>query len=81
MTVFQVLGRGEQKGIKLQYRGGTVEVDLLPKLKLELFVSDEDVDPVNYPPMNWRACSPPNGGLVAPQKVGLRWAGWQLPLL
>jgi len=46
MTVFEVLGRGEQKGIKLQYRGRTMEVDLLPKLKLELFVSDEDVDPV-----------------------------------
>ena len=46
MTVFEVQGRGEQKGIKLQYRGRTVEVDLLPKIKLELFVSDEDVDPV-----------------------------------
>ena len=46
MTVIDVLGRGEQKGIKLQYRGGTMEVDLLPKLKLELFVPDKDVDTV-----------------------------------
>jgi nitrogen regulatory protein P-II 1 len=44
MTICEVLGRGEQKGIKLQYRGGTLDVDLLPKLKLELFVQDEDVD-------------------------------------
>jgi len=44
MTVTEVLGRGEQKGIKLQYRGGTLDVDLLPKLKLELYVQDEDVD-------------------------------------
>lgn len=44
MTICEVLGRGEQKGIKLQYRGGTMEVDLLPKLKLELFLPDEDVD-------------------------------------
>jgi nitrogen regulatory protein P-II 1 len=44
MTIIEVLGRGEQKGIKLQYRGGTMEVDLLPKLKLEMFVHDEDVD-------------------------------------
>jgi len=36
MTVINVMGRGEQKGIKLQYRGGTMEVDLLPKLKLGL---------------------------------------------
>ena len=43
MTVTEVLGRGEQKGIKLQYRGGTMEVDLLPKLKIEMFVHDEDV--------------------------------------
>ena len=46
MTIIEVLGRGEQKGIKLQYRGGTMEVDLLPKLKLEMFVRDEDVDKV-----------------------------------
>ncbi len=44
MTIIDVLGRGEQKGITLQYRGGTMEVDILPKLKLELFVPDEDVD-------------------------------------
>lgn len=43
MTIIDVLGRGEQKGIKLQYRGGTLEVDLLPKLKLELFVQDDAV--------------------------------------
>jgi nitrogen regulatory protein P-II 1 len=46
MTVIEVLGRGEQKGIKLQYRGGTMEVDLLPKLKLEMFVHDQDINMV-----------------------------------
>ena len=46
MTVINVLGRGEQKGIKLQYRGGTMDVDLLPKLKLELYVDDKEVDSV-----------------------------------
>jgi nitrogen regulatory protein P-II 1 len=46
MTVIEVRGRGEQKGIKLQYRGGSMEVDLLPKLKLELYVSDKEVDAV-----------------------------------
>jgi nitrogen regulatory protein P-II 1 len=46
MTLTEVQGRGEQKGIKLQYRGGTMEVDLLPKLKLEMFVQDNDVDMV-----------------------------------
>jgi nitrogen regulatory protein P-II 1 len=46
MTIIQVMGRGEQKGIKLQYRGGTMDVDLLSKLKLEIYVKDEDVDSV-----------------------------------
>lgn len=44
MTVNEVSGRGEQKGIKLQFRGGNMEVDLLPKVRLELVVKDEDVD-------------------------------------
>ncbi len=46
MTVTRVVGRGEQKGIKLQYRGGSIEVDMLPKLKIEIFVRDEDVKTV-----------------------------------
>ena len=46
MTVIEVLGRGEQKGIKLQYRGGTMDVDLLPKLKMEIYVEDCEVDTV-----------------------------------
>jgi nitrogen regulatory protein P-II 1 len=46
MTVIEVMGRGEQKGIKLQYRGGTMEVDLLPKLKPEMFVHDQDINTV-----------------------------------
>jgi nitrogen regulatory protein P-II 1 len=44
MTVSEVTGRGEQKGIKLQYRGRTMDVDLLPKVKIELIVKDEAVD-------------------------------------
>lgn len=43
MTVSQVSGRGKQKGIPLQWRVGEYRVDLLPKLKIELVVLDEDV--------------------------------------
>ena len=46
MTVTEVKGRGEQKGIKLQFRGRTMEVDLLQKVKIEMVVKDEDVDAV-----------------------------------
>jgi nitrogen regulatory protein P-II 1 len=43
MTVSEVSGRGKQKGIPLQWRVGEYRVDLLPKLKVELVVLDEDV--------------------------------------
>jgi nitrogen regulatory protein P-II 1 len=43
MTVSQVSGRGRQGGITLQWRVGEYRVDLLPKLKIELVVLDEDV--------------------------------------
>ncbi|HOT07284.1 MAG: putative nitrogen regulatory PII-like protein [Methanosaeta sp. PtaB.Bin039] len=46
MTMSEVLGRGEQKGIKLQYRGGTLDVDLLPKLKIEMIVGDDEAETV-----------------------------------
>ncbi len=43
MTVSEVSGRGRQKGIPLQWRVGEYRVDLIPKLKIELVVLDEDV--------------------------------------
>lgn len=46
MTITEVQGRGEQKGISLQYRGGTIEVDLIPKVEIELVVSDKAADSV-----------------------------------
>lgn len=46
MTISQVSGRGKQKGISLQWRAGEYRVDLLPKIKIELVVLDEDVSPV-----------------------------------
>lgn len=46
MTVTNVRGRGEQKGIKLQFRGRTMEVELLHKVKIEIVVEDRNVDEV-----------------------------------
>lgn len=43
MTVSEVKGRGAQKGITLQYRGGIMKVNLLPKIKIEMIIKDEDV--------------------------------------
>ena len=44
MTVSEVKGRGEQKGITLEYRGGLMTVDMLPKIQLEIVVRDSELD-------------------------------------
>jgi nitrogen regulatory protein PII len=46
MTVTEVRGFGRQKGHTELYRGAEYVVDFLPKLKLEVAVSDERVDAV-----------------------------------
>ncbi|SRR5512137_2836303 len=43
MTVSQVSGRGRQGGLTLQWRVGEYRVDLMPKIKIEVVVIDEDV--------------------------------------
>ncbi|MHC1680858.1 MAG: P-II family nitrogen regulator [Methanomassiliicoccales archaeon] len=42
MTITDVLGRGEQKGLEFTHRAGKYRVDLLPKIKIEIVVRDED---------------------------------------
>ena len=46
MTVTEVRGHGRQKGHKEVYRGMEYQVDLLPKVKLEVVVSDERLEEV-----------------------------------
>jgi nitrogen regulatory protein P-II 1 len=41
MTISEVRGHGRQKGHKEVYRGMEYQVDLLPKVKLEIVVTDE----------------------------------------
>jgi len=43
MTVSEVAGRGRQGGLTLQWRVGEYKVDLLPKIKVEVVVLDEDL--------------------------------------
>ena len=44
VTITEVEGHGKQKGVTRQWRGESYKVDLLPKVKLELVVSDKDAD-------------------------------------
>ena len=43
LTVSEVRGFGRQKGHKEQYRGAEYTVDLVPKVKIEVVVSDQAV--------------------------------------
>jgi nitrogen regulatory protein PII len=43
MTVSEVRGFGRQKGHSELYRGAEYQVDFIPKIKIELVVTDEQV--------------------------------------
>jgi nitrogen regulatory protein P-II 1 len=45
MTVTEVEGRGRQKGISLQWRAGEYRVEFLPKIRIDLVLDDELVEP------------------------------------
>ena len=46
MTITEVRGHGRQKGHKETYRGQEYNVDLLPKVKVELVVTDDRLNEV-----------------------------------
>lgn len=46
MTITEVRGHGRQKGHKEVYRGMEYQVDLLPKIKLELVIPDARLDEI-----------------------------------
>ncbi len=43
MNCFEVLGHGRQGGIRLEGRAGSYAVDLLPKMQLNIVLSDHNV--------------------------------------
>ena len=44
LTMTEVKGFGRQKGHTELYRGAEYTIDFLPKVKIEIVVSDEDLD-------------------------------------
>ena len=46
MTITEVRGHGRQKGHKEVYRGQEYNIDLLPKMKVELVIADARLDEV-----------------------------------
>ena len=45
MSVTNAMGCGQQKGYEEHYRGTVVEINLLKKVRLEIAVNDEFVEP------------------------------------
>lgn len=43
LNISEVEGHGKQKGVVQQWRGEQYRVELLPKVRLEIVVSDKDV--------------------------------------
>ena len=46
MTVTEVKGHGNQKGITEQWRGRTYKTDLISKMQMEIVVADKDVEKI-----------------------------------
>ncbi|NPE29054.1 P-II family nitrogen regulator [Methanococcoides sp. SA1] len=46
MTIFDVKGRGEQKGICLQFRGKRNLIDMIPKIQIDIVVKNDEVETV-----------------------------------
>ena len=44
MNVYGVRGHGRQRGIEHSYRGASYEVDLLPKMQVNIILSDHNVE-------------------------------------
>jgi nitrogen regulatory protein P-II 1 len=44
MNVFEIRGHGRQGGVELSWRGTSYKMDLIPKLQLNIILSDENVD-------------------------------------
>ena len=46
LTMTEVKGRGQQKGIRQQWRGAEYVMDMVPKAKIEIVVEDQDVNKI-----------------------------------
>jgi len=44
MNVFEIRGQGRQGGITLAGRSGTYQVDMLPKMQMNIILSEDNVD-------------------------------------
>ncbi|QTL97447.1 P-II family nitrogen regulator [Iocasia frigidifontis] len=46
LMVSEIEGHGKQKGIVQQWRGEKFQLEMIPKIKLEIMMMDEDLDTI-----------------------------------
>ena len=46
LMIAEIEGHGKQKGVIQQWRGEKYKVELLPKIKIDIVVKDQDVDKI-----------------------------------
>jgi nitrogen regulatory protein P-II 1 len=64
LNVFEIRGHGRQGGITLAGRSGTYRVDLLPKIQVNIILSDRNVEEVIETILNSACTGEPGDGLI-----------------
>jgi len=64
LNMFEVRGQGRQGGIKLVGRAGTYQVNLLPKIQINIVLSDRNLEAAINAILNSAQTGEPGDGLI-----------------
>ena len=64
MNMFEIRGHGRQGGIKLAGRSGTYQVDMLPKMQLNIVVSERNLEDTIAAVLKSAYTGEPGDGLI-----------------
>lgn len=69
MTISQAIGWSRERAMELQFRGTRYEVELLPKFKFEVIVSDEEAEQVVQTILESARTGEPGDGIIFIQNL------------
>ncbi len=64
MNLFEIRGHGRQRGIKLVGRSGTYQVDMLPKIQINIVVSERNLEETIQTILSSAYTGEPGDGLI-----------------
>lgn len=64
MNIFEIRGHGRQGGIKLLGRAGSYQVDMLPKLQINIILSDRNLEETIQTILESASTGEPGDGLI-----------------